>query len=380
MRCNAQTGRCEALERGEAATARVFGSFSVVGAGAVPAFVAWVPSQQSLAHIESGKGGPRTTWIAGPARSGESVPAGRISVAAAGSGGSLHVAFLRDDGSLWYAVRTGGQWLREEVVPADKSPVGDSLAIAPWGDGAAIAFDHREDGRLGVVHKGSSGWITEWVTPPSLGDLVPDLGGKLALSAFGAKLAVAAHDRVGLDLWVATRNAGQWLPGIVAGREPSSGVDDGDAGLPCAMTRGIGGELVVAYRDATRNRVMVARSEGGHTKFQVVVDGKHTVPELGVVRSHLVGVDLDLVTLATGRLALGYQDGSRLRVGVAVEDVSGNFHASLAPHVGLPQLTPRVAPRVDGGVDLSWVQLATAEATPAGAITTWSTANGGSQR
>ena len=147
--------------------------------------------------------------------------------------------------------------------------------------------------------------------------------------------------------------------------------------MPCAMTRGLGGELVVAYRDATANSVVLARSTGGHTKFTTVTDGRYQIDSLGVSRSRLVGTDLSVALLASGRIAVAFQDASRMRIGLARETNSGSFTLAMAPASDRPQLAPRLIPRVDGSAAVSWIELNLAASPPAGAITTWFVGGGG---
>ncbi|GEM_PF-3257829 len=377
--CDEKTGECVDDAGLKPTETSIFGAFSAVAMpGLTQGFVGWVPERESLAYIEHDGAARRTVYIAGPAVDPKLPASGRISAAHAQANGRVHVAYLTDTGELWYATRSDGTWSRERVVTVSAGVAGESLSVAVWEGEPVIAFDDAHSGRLGFVRRGEKGWANEWIVPPSghIDASFADLGGRIAISTFQTSIAVAAYESVGRDLVVATRNAGSWQATVVAGQDPSTGKQTSDVGLPCALARGLGGQLVVAFRDATHNTVVVARSKSGPTTFTTVTDGRHVVSSLGVTRHRLVGTAVSLAMLADGRLAVAFQDASRMRVGFARESADGNFDVGFAPYNNRPQVGPRVVAKLDGGAFVSWLELRAGASKPSGVIATWNAGPG----
>ena len=384
-RCDADTGRCEPIDDASAALApRLFGVFSALALpGLQRAFVGWVPAQQSLAYIERDGTGQRTAFIAGPAVAPGQPPAGRHSAAYAAPAGALHVAYTDSEGRLWYAYRSGATWQREAIPTIAPGVPGAHLAVTLWSGRPALLFDRAKTGSLGFVYKDDGLWRPESIHPPAAADGKKwQLTGRLAISTFGSSIAAVAHDRAGHNLVVAKRSAGTWTAAAIAGPDavaasPGAIGASKEVGQACAVTRGLTGELVVAWRDAAGNRVMLARSSGGPIQHAVIADGTRKDADHGVTRRHMVGTDLAITSLPGGRLVLAFQDGSRLRIRVAVEQASGAFSLSDVPFAGRPQLAPRVVARVDGSAAVSWLELDPTANEPGGQATTWLVGGGG---
>ena len=72
-----------------------------------------------------------------------------------------------------------------------------------------------------------------------------------------------------------------------------------------------------------------------------------------------------------GRLAMAYQDASRLRIKVAVENAFGKFTEIDVPHQNRPQAWPRLFSQVDGTLLVAFLELNPDLAPPSGRILTW---------
>ena len=131
------------------------------------------------------------------------------------------------------------------------------------------------------------------------------------------------------------------------------------------------GELTILYRDRRRNRLMVIRDDGGKVVKSQVSDGGYQVPKRPHRRRAVIGTAMSMVILPSGRLAVAYQDASRLRIKVAIENAFGKFTEVDVPNQGRPQVWPRLLSQVDGTLLVAFLELDPAVAPPSGRISTW---------
>lgn len=372
--CDETTGRCAMKAVVATTVPRVFGRFSALALpGLQRAYIGFVPDRDSLACIETHATGTQTTYVAGPARDPAQIAAGHDSAAIADAAGGIHVAYTDAAGAVWYAHRAAAAWQREPVTSA-AAGAGHHLAIALWQQAPVIVFDRPQAGDLAFAWRAAA-WTIETVAPPIESDgKAGHLTGRLAVSTFGPSVAIAAHDPDRRALVIANRSSGQWSAARLASSAaggPADGILEPEIGTACAMTRGLAGELIVAYRDATRNHVVLARSDAGATVHRILADGRYHDDLHAVERTRLVGTDLALAVLPGGRLAVALQDGSRLRVQVARETASGGFDVVDVPYAGRPQLAPRVVTQVDGSAAVSWLDMEPTAGPLGGRISTW---------
>ncbi len=375
--CNSTTGLCEEVHGGlDPAQVGVLGSIASVSVpGLHAAFAGWSPARQSLVVFEHGIGW-KVTFVAGPSASSGEGPAGESSAMAVDAVGTLHVAYTRQsDATLWHAVAKDGLWQRVRVDVAPAGAVGSNVALAVSPVGPVIAWQ-AAGGGVHLSRLSAAGqWTDEVVPAPSAtaagGLPALQLGDSLDMTVTPSGVVIATYDRVEGDLVLAARAGAGWSVSRLAGTNAVTGADTGDVGLPCALARGLGGELVVAYRDRTRNRVMIARSKSGVVEHEVVATGDYVVEGTGQVRRHLIGTALDVAVLPNGRVTVAYQDASRLRVVAAVEKPGGGYYRWDVPGGDEPQAWPTIASQIDGTARLGFVALAADRSPPSGRFASW---------
>lgn len=385
MRCEASTGRCVPEAAQAVAPLGLHGRFRVLPqAKGDPAIVGLVAAKQSLALLSGGQ----TSFLAGPAASPEDPPAGPAFAAVAGTDGRVHVAWQRPgDATLAYAV--GGQkgWQREVIAAAQPGSVGRAVAIALWDGAPTLVWRSLTDGPgIRLARRNSAGgWDVEVVpAPPARAGqdkpAVLDLGRSLAMVVTPTGPALSAYDALAGDLVLAVRGSVGWTLARVAGSDAVDGKDTGDMGDPSALALGPGGELVVAYRDRTRGRVLLARAKGGVLQHQVVADGKIADGATGTTRVGLLGSALAVAVLPDGRAAVAMQDGSRLQAVVAVEKPTGGFELRTLPATlaaPRPQAWPELVVQADGTLDVHYLELDPVRGPVAGAVGRWTWPAGG---
>lgn len=381
--CIAETGACEAAAGAAPERVGLVGAFSLVRAvdGSL-GVVGHAPGRKSLVHLASVAGSHEPSYIAGPAAVPGEAPAGNASSAVAAADGRLHVAWTRaSDGTLWYATGSGGAWAREQVTVALAGTVDRQVAIGLWSGQPAIAWRASDLQQVRFAHRDAKGqWLAETVPPPAprpgQANGKIDLGRSLAMVIAQSGPAIAAYDAEGGDLVLAVRGAAGWNVARVAGSHPVTGSDTGDMGNPAAIAVGATGDLVLAYRDRSGGRVLVARAKSGVVSHQVVDDGAWTDPVQGTRRVDLVGTALSIAVLGGGRAAVALQDASRLRVRVAVEKPSGGFTLHHVPGESRPHAWPRLWVRDNGTLVVGYLALDAQRGPGGGTFVTWTLSTG----
>lgn len=375
MRCVEATGECltdQTETEGQLPLLR--GAYHLVALpGLRHAIIGYAVEQKSLVWLEQGPGGTDSTYIAGPAAGDKAGPEGERSGAVATLAGVPHVVWLRSlDQTLWYASRQAGKWHRERIDVVPPNRTGARVTIALRAGLPVVAFEDAIDGGITIVTRSSDAvWsLSSLPAPPPTRTDAATLGGTLALSGAGGGLALATYDSAGGDLVLASRGSSGWQSARFAGRDLSTGEDDGDVGLPCALARDISGELIVAWRHRTNNAVWIARSQGGEIVRRRVTDGTYSVAGRNIERRHVVGTAVDAAVRSDGRVAVAVQDASRARIMVAVETATGGFQSYQVPANGQPQVRPHLLAHVDGSLVVSWLELAPTGA-GAGRLATW---------
>jgi hypothetical protein len=356
--CVDSTGLCELQTSGPALQTSLFGGIAAVGRGNIaPVVVGFAKDRQSLAVID----GNEVSFLAGPAASQNQQPAGQTSAAVRSENGDLHVAWIRDaDRTLWYGRGRAGSWQVQQVEAAAAGTVVRPLSIAWWEGQPAVAWRAGDAAAVRVAKRGLNGeWKAQTLPspPPPRKGAVPssDIGRSLALAAPAAGLTVAAYDATHGDVLLSIDTGEGWSTARLAGTDPLSGADTGDVGLPVAMAVGPDGELVVAYRDASRSAVMLARAAKGVVSHELVASGAVPGPA-GTEQRDWIGASLSVAVRSDGSAAVAWFNGSRWSAELALQRAAGGF-ARVSPPAQLLGKSRQLWPAVSGdsAIWLSWV-------------------------
>ncbi len=361
--CDPQTGQCKPTDAVVGATPRFFGRFALVAPSPGRALaVGYWPERQSLATFD----GKATSFVAGPAAKAADPPMGRDVAAAVGADGSVHLAWIRPgDDALQLARSTASGWqpvaLDTKVVGAVAAPI----ALATGEDRPIVAVRRASTGLPIVVERDSEGaWHVDPLPVPAgprKGSAPPtQFGRSLSLVALSGGVALALYDATYGDLVLAVRNAGTWGTQRIAGVDVATGQDDGDAGDPSAVALASDGALVVAWRDASRGELRLARVAGAKVQAQTVVASLAAGPA-GTTVAQWAGTALAMALRPDGRAAVAWFNGSTWRSSVLLQRQTGTFAPpvqSLALDAGHNlQLWPTLAVDPDGGAHLAWIEV-----------------------
>lgn len=340
MGCDPDSGRCVALAAVGPEGPALHGRFqhqAIQQDGQTRRWwLGFDPARQSLALWD----GSAVRYLDGPAASHGSAPAGQGAALIKDPKGGLIAAWLRaSDGSVWCA------WSRLDWTPVQVRDGGAEGALALAADNNTLWLASRDAVARTVAlaelahpvdRRGTHDWKrTLLANPIGMGDApgTPlDLGRWLALAVTAGGPVLAAYDAVGGDLVLATRVESGWQASRVAGRDRLTGKDTTDAGQAVTMTVAPGGALLVAYRDRSRDEVILLRDESGVVQTSVVGNGTRSDPTTASQRSALYGSQIALGALPNGRAVLAIADAARWAIDVAVERPDGGFgHFAMTP-------------------------------------------------
>lgn len=360
--CNPGSGQCEVLPAATPANSGLLGRIAPVRlAGGQVGVAAFSSERKSLLWLTEIDGGWQPTYLAGPAAGAQEAPSGQNVAATVDSDGLAHVAWRRaGDGTLWYGHQSAAGWQREQVTVADAGTVGPALALGLWQGQPLVAWRDQALQNVRVAHRTGDGWQVETLPPPAPlpGDstsATSDVGRSLAMVVLPGGPAIAAYEATRGDLVLGVRGAETWSVARVAGVDPKTGADQGDIGSPVAAALGPGAELVLAYRDRSRDRVLVTRAKSGVISHQTVMDGARVDAVHQTQRSDLLGSVVSVAVLPTGMAVVAAQDASGMRVRVAAEEPSGAFVQYTVP--GTLQAWPALVTAADGSVQCLWLDL-----------------------
>ncbi|MBM4344250.1 MAG: hypothetical protein FJ100_12850 [Deltaproteobacteria bacterium] len=361
--CDGKTGQCKPTDALVGSTPQFFGRFSLVAPAAQPPVaVGYWPERQSLVAYD----GKAASFVAGPAARPTDPPMGRDVAAAAGSDGSVHLAWIRPGGDTLHLGRSSsGGWQVTAVDGSVLGAVAAPLAITVAGDAPVVAVRRASSGLPVVVERDAAGaWIVDAVpVPPGpRKDLPPPaaFGRSFSMVALSDGVALALHDATYGDLVLAVRNGGAWGTQRIAGVDVATGLDLGDAGDPSALALAPDGALVVAWRDAGRGEIRMARVAGAQVQAQTVVTSLAPGPA-GTVAPQWAGTALAMALRPDGRAAVAWFNGSTWRSSLLLQRQTGTFAptpAKTALDSGANlQLWPSLAVDQDGAVHLAWVEV-----------------------
>lgn len=367
--CEASSGLCTAQAQGTTATPGLLGhsTFLRMPDGQL-GVIGFAPDRGSLVLLTHGIEADQTSLIAGTGVGGEQAAAGQASAAGLDSHGTLHVAWWRaSDSSINYAALGSKGWQRDATPLAAAGTAGRDLSLATDAQNVWVAWQNLDPPGVRLAHRVGSVWQTEDMPQPP--DLPGNLGGSVSLAMLPLGPAVATYDSAGGDLVLGARANGTWTVARLDGRDPSTGADTGDVGSTCALAAGLAGDLVVAYRDRTRGRVLLARNHAGVLQRLVVAGGLVQDPETGLKRVPLSGTALAVVVLPSDRAVVAWQDGSAMQVHLAVEQPSGDFSSISIAQDGI-QAWPSLLLLPDHSLVAAWIALHP-ERGPGAGVATW---------
>lgn len=275
--------------------------------------VAWLEqgSDLTVELLAEGKGMAEGTSIAlSPSGTGEAQPC---------------VAFHdAGRGRLLYAQRQGSTWVIEEAAAGATGGargVGSYPSMAldaagqPW-----IAFHDAVRGALAVTHRSGGRWLTEMADEPAPGEGPRGLYASLVLVQ-GQPL-VAHHDAGGGDLRLSLREEHGWRSTILAGHDPQLG-DTGDMGRFASATVDPFGNAAVAFYDATRGTLLLARNDRGVLRVEEVDGGEGAAVPGSPRPAPKVGQFASLVHGRGGQQRIAYLDAAALDLRLATRDGAG---------------------------------------------------------
>jgi len=377
--CNQTTGLCEKNPASSGGSLGLFGRVNWLRmSDGQTALLGYSAQRKSLVFVLHPDGDAQVSFVAGPASSPDEPPAGESSAAVVAADGQVHVAWFRQsDASLWYAVGGATQWTRRQI-PVD-GEIGRSVAIGLFQGAAVVAYRAEKTHRIQVAQRGvTADWAVEQVPPPPpvVGSaLAADVGRSLSMAIGPSGPAISTYDASTGDLILAARATGVWSVVRLAGTDAVSGLDTGDVGDPSAVAVGPAGELAVAYRNRTTGQVQLIRSKAGEISTQVVLSGEHIDASSQLSRVDVVGSALDIAVLADGGIAVAVQNGSELRVIVAVDKAAGGFARFDVP--GAAHGWPRLLRQSDGSLAVGYIALSGQGGPSAGRFDHWSLPGGG---
>lgn len=377
--CNQTTGLCEKNAVASGGSLGLFGRVSWLRmADGQTALLGYSAQRKSLVFVLHPDADAQVSFIAGPAASPDEKAAGESSAAVVAADGQVHVAWFRQsDASLWYAVGGATQWT-VTPIPVD-GEIGRNVAIGLFQGAAVVAYRSEKTHTMHVAQRGvAKDWDIEEVPPPppvAGSTVAADVGRSLSLAIGPSGPAISAYDASSGDLILAVRAAAVWSVVRLAGTDAVSGLDTGDVGDPSVLAVGPTGELAVAYRNCTTGQVQLIRSKAGEISTQVVLSGEHIDANSQLSRVDVVGSALDIAVLADGGIAVAVQNGSDLRVVVAVDKAAGGFARFDVP--GTAQGWPRLLRQNDGTLAVGYVALSGQGGPSAGRFDHWTLPGGG---
>ena len=359
--CVAETGHCELQAAGAASHVGLFGRFATVARKkAAPVAVGFSAERQSLAVVTD----DGVAFLAGPAATPGEPAAGQACAAVHTADGQLAIAWLRpSDHSVWLASGTGSKWSIAQVDPVLAGKAAPPIALVQVAGRPVIAVRDADKQSLRLLSPlAPKGWAaTEVPMPPGPTKTQPpcsDFGQAFSMVALPAGVAIAGYDATYGDLVLAVQTSDDWSLSRVAGTDPVTGIDNGDMGAASALALAPNGTLVVAWRDRSRDAVMLARATNGVLVAETVATGNFAGPA-GTVQRALVGASLTLALQQDGRAAVGWFNGTTWRVELALQRASGGFTKAALPALTATQtlqLWPALADDGAGGLWLSWVE------------------------
>lgn len=357
-RCAVSTGLCEVESNGPALQTSLFGAIaSVDQPSSPPVVIGFAKDRQSLAVID----GDVVSFLAGPAANSAHQPSGQACAAVRGEDGDIHIAWVRDaDHTLWHARGHGGSWQVDQVSEGKPGTVARPIAIGWWQDQPVIAWRAGDAAAVRVGRRQASGsWSIQALPPPPppRKNALPtaDMGRSLALATPSAGLTIATYDATHGDVVLSVDSGSGWSTARLAGTDPTTGADSGDMGNPLALAVGPDGELVLAYRNASRSAVMLARAAKGVVSHHLVASGSVPGPA-GTEQRDWIGSNLSLAVRSDGNAAVAWSNGSRWTIELGLQKPAGGF-ARISPPAQLVGKGKQLWPALSGGsaIWLSWV-------------------------
>ncbi len=140
-----------------------------------------------------------------------------------------------------------------------------------------------------------------------------DYGEYASIALVGGAPRVAFYDRLRGDLKLAERDAeGAWEVLTLDGRDPTTGIDEGDVGRFATLAIDASQRIGIAYYDATRSSLRYLSPGGAGSGPIIVDDGLWQDPITGATRQHPVGQHVGLRFDAQGQATMVYLDAGRL--------------------------------------------------------------------
>jgi len=233
-------------------------------------------------------------------------------------------------------------WSFEDVYVDDKTPCrafmcatgacrADTLKCEPKASGCAKCGSGEEC--FDTAGEKACQKVFDKVYP----DAFPEAAGLyVSLAETKSGLGLVFYDRIHGNLMAARQEGGKWQPALLVdgqGTDAKGPIDTGDVGIGASLAVDAAGDWHVAYVHGFDESLLYNKIAGGTTpgKAEVVDDG--VVPEGQAV----VGTDSSIAIGSGGDVLIAYQDATRGKARWAVGKASGATHTWTKKDLGVSE-------------------------------------------
>ncbi len=154
-------------------------------------------------------------------------------------------------------------------------------------------------------------------------DMPPALGMYNSLVATDSGLALVYYDRSNGNLWGAAYDGSAWAAPFLIDGYGAGTLGVGDSGLAASLFVDAAGVWHVSYVDGAEENLRYARIEGGMVTAETVDNGATDGTDPNPDGRHIVGDDSSIVVTEGGEIRIAYQDATSRRAMLARRPASG---------------------------------------------------------
>jgi len=154
-------------------------------------------------------------------------------------------------------------------------------------------------------------------------DMPPAFGMYNSLVATASGLALVFYDRSSGNLYGAEHDGTAWAAPFLIDGYATSTLGVGDSGLAASLFVDAAGVWHVSYVDGAEENLRYARIEGGTVTAEVVDDGATDGTSPNPDGRHIVGDDSSVVVTEGGEIRIAYQDATSQRAMIARRPAAG---------------------------------------------------------
>jgi hypothetical protein len=154
-------------------------------------------------------------------------------------------------------------------------------------------------------------------------DMPPARGMYNSLVATADGLALVYYDRSTGNIWGAEYDGSAWAAPFLIDGYGAGTLGVGDSGLAASLFVDVAGVWHVSYVDGAEENLRYARIEGGTVTAETVDDGSTDGTDPNPDGRHVVGDDSSIVVTEGGEIRIAYQDATSRRAMIARRPASG---------------------------------------------------------